>query len=589
MTETVVNEKVRRRSWVLIGIAVRVCAISTLQVLSTPAPHFYLPSTPTASAVGTIAGMVVDERNIPIGGATVRVKTTKQSIIADSSGSFSLGGLQDGESVRITAWALGYYIGGGDVDYLPGAKVVTIVLRKHAATDNPDYQWVSAFAAAGEEGNCQNCHSSSPRAILQPAVGASALPFDEWIHDAHALSVKNIRFLTMYLGQDVSGHQSPATRYAYDRDYGRIPLRADSTVPYYGPGYKLDFPDMAGNCAACHAPAAAINAAYGTDPTRVTGVGKEGVTCDFCHKVWDVRLDPGSNRPTANMPGVLSFDFRRPPDGHQFFAGPFDDVGPGEDTYSPIQRQGQFCAPCHFGAFWNTQIYNSFGEWLDSPYSKSATGRTCQDCHMPPGRTDHFARLDKGAMQRDPERIFSHLMPGASDTGLLKNAITLTAAARRKGDHFVVEIKIVNDKTGHDVPTDSPLRQMLLLVQASDATGQALIQLGGPTIPEWGGVGDPAHGYYAGLPGKIFAKILMELWTEITPSGAYWNPTRIVSDNRIPALDSDSSIYTFSAPAEGVATIRVTLLFRRAFKQLMVQKGWDMPDIVMAERTLVVP
>jgi hypothetical protein len=67
----------------------------------------------------------------------------------------------------------------------------------------------------------------------------------------------------------------------------------------------------------------------------------------------------------------------------------------------------------------------------------------------------------------------------------------------------------------------------------------------------------------------------MELWTEIMPTGAYWNPTRVVSDNRIPAFGSDASVFVLAAPADGPARIEVRLLFRRAFIELMDQKGWD--------------
>jgi len=35
--------------------------------------------------------------------------------------------------------------------------------------------------------------------------------------------------------------------------------------------------------------------------------------------------------------------------------------------------------------------------------------------------------------------------------------------------------------------------------------------------------------------------------------------------------------------------VRVTLLFRRAFKQLLDQKGWDVPDIVMEQQTINLP
>ncbi len=396
----------------------------------------------------------------------------------------------------------------------------------------------------------------------------------------------------MYLGTDIDGNQSPLTRYGYIRDYGRFPLRPNPNQPYFGPGYKLDFPDTAGNCAACHTPAAAVNAAYATNPTTVSGVGAEGVACDFCHKVWDVRLDPASGLPYPNMPGVLSFEFHRPPEGHQFFAGPFDDVAPGEDTYSPLQQQSQFCAPYHFGVFWDTTIYNSFGEWLESPYSDAESGQTCQDCHMPPSGATVFALPEKGAVERDPRTIFSHLMPGASDINLLKNAVSMTVTARREGEQVIVEVTIINDRTGHHVPTDSPLRQMILLVEARDRQGQPLVLQSGPTVPEWGGVGNPVDGYYAGLPGKIYAKTLMELWTGIYPSGAYWNPTRVISDNRIPAFGSDTSTYvfeTYKASETSEVSVTVTLLFRRAFIELMEQKGWGVADILMEQEEISIP
>jgi len=544
-----------------------------------------------------ITGIVIGEDSLPISGVTVRVKTTALSILTGADGKFALTGLEVGQSVKVTAWMPGYYIGGGK-EILPGSRDVEIVLKKHTDTDSPDYQWMSAFANAGKPGNCENCHTD-------PQDSTASLPFTEWQKDAHALSTQNVRFLTMYNGTDVDGNQSPQTRYGYNRDYGSFPLRYDPAQPYYGPGYKLDFPDTAGNCAACHTPAASIDDAYAIDPTQVTGVGREGVTCDFCHKVWDARLNPTLGLPFPNMPGVLSFEFRRPPEGHQFFAGPLDDVAPGEDTFTPIQRQSQFCAPCHFGKFWDTQIYNSFGEWLESPYSDAerakiaglSSSKSCQDCHMPPGRNDHFARVDKGAELRDPQTIFSHKMPGASDTELLQNAVTMTADARIEGSQLIVEVKIANDKTGHHVPTDSPLRQMILLVNAMDEQGKTLSLFEGETIPEWGGVGDPTlgpalsavEGYYAGLPGKGYAKILSELWTEITPSGAYWNPTRILSDNRIPAFESDTSTYIFTAPSDGKVNVKVILLFRRAFKELTDVKGWDVGDIVMEEEILALP
>ncbi len=534
-----------------------------------------------------VSGIVIDENHHPVAAATVRVKATTLETVTDPDGRFVLTGLVPAQPVFVTAWAPGYYINGLEA-VLPGSSDVEIALHAHHTGDNPDYAWLPStyHAGQGENQGCAQCHSTADSPPSQTGI---SLPVDEWLLDAHARSANNPRFLSMYTGTDLLGDRSPDTRYAYSRDYGSFPLPPDPDQPYYGPGYKLDFPETAGNCAACHTPAAAVDDPYGVDPSTFSGVSAEGISCDFCHKVWDIRLAPKSGLPYPNMPGVLSFEFRRPPDGHQFFAGPLDDVAPGEDTYAPIQRQSQYCAACHFGEFWGTTIYNSFGEWLASPYSDPETGQTCQDCHMPHLGTDHFALPDQGGVARDPQTIFSHRMPGASDETLLQNAVTLEALARREGQQVMVDVTLTNDRTGHHVPTDSPLRQMLLLVQAQGPDGAALELTEGPVLPEWSGVGKPQEGYYAGLPGKAYAKILMEIWTGVSPTGAYWNPTRIVSDNRLPASGSDSSSYTFAAPADGGAIVKVTLLFRRAFITLAEQKGWDVPDILMAQTVLPVP
>ncbi len=73
------------------------------------------------------------------------------------------------------------------------------------------------------------------------------------------------------------------------------------------------------------------------------------------------------------------------------------------------------------------------------------------------------------------------------------------------------------------------------------------------------------------------------------PTGAYWNPTRIVSDNRIAAFEKDELTYIFMMPEKGSVNIEVSVIFRRAFKELMDQKGWDSPDILMEQEILIIP
>jgi hypothetical protein len=95
-------------------------------------------------------------------------------------------------------------------------------------------------------------------------------------------------------------------------------------------------------------------------------------------------------------------------------------------------------------------------------------------------------------------------------------------------------------------------------------------------------MGGEKRGHYGGRPGKTYVKLLKEKWTDVFPTGAYWNHTELVSDNRLAAFARDASSFAFALPAKGKATVTVTLLYRRAFIGLMEQKGWDVPDIVMA-------
>jgi hypothetical protein len=565
--------------------------------------------------VDSIAGVVRGADGRPLAGATVRVKATDVAVVTDAEGRFRLAGFPPAFRVSVTGWAAGHYVSG--VRASPWRRRFDLRLTPYTAADNEAYVWVppavearsrvgewwtrallDVSALAALEGEippvadsldlgCRDCHG---RTIV-----------DQWQASAHADGSRNPRFMTLYAGTDVAGNVSPPTRYKTAREYGTFPLRPDPRQPYYGPGYRLDFPDSAGNCAACHLPTAALGDPYGADPRRVSALEGQGSHCDFCHKIAAVRLDPATGLPFEDRPGVLSIELMRPGPGSQIFFGPYDDVDAGPDTYLPLMRQSEICAPCHQASFWGVPIYESFGEWLASPYP--AAGKTCQSCHMEPdGVVTNFAP-GRGGVERDPATVPTHDFPGAADRELLRNAVTMKVVASRvpgAGSSGIgesgtgpvgavsVRVEITNDRTGHSVPTDSPLRHLLLLVRASDAGDRELELLAGPTVPAWGGRGDPERGYYADLPGKAFAKVLEELWTGVAPTAAYWNPTRLVSDNRLAPFATDVSSYLFATDGDGPVRVEVRLIFRRAFIELMDEKGWDVPDIVMAERLLTV-
>jgi hypothetical protein len=155
----------------------------------------------------------------------------------------------------------------------------------------------------------------------------------------------------------------------------------------------------------------------------------------------------------------------------------------------------------------------------------------------------------------------------------------MTTTARLEGDKVLVEVSITNDKTGHNVPTDSPLRHLILVVQATDVTSNVLSLHDGPQLPDW-------TGNYAGQPGQSYAQILKDEWTGESPTGAFWRPIEVVSDTRLAAMTTDTSRYTFAAPTTGAINVEARLIYRRAFQQLMEWKGWTDPDIVMEAETI---
>ena len=227
-----------------------------------------------ADAGGVVSGVVVDADG-PVAGAVVRLKTTTNFSTSAGDGSFTLGGLVEGVTQTITAWQEGYLVGW--VEVIPPKEGVTITLTRHYVSDNPDYAWFSSVDPEHHI-SCVHCMVANP----------------QWESNAHAGAGTNPRFFSLYNGSDVAG------------------------TPGIAPGYKQDFPGTAGNCATCHAPAAAVTGTLtyaAADMNELQGVEREGVFCEFCHKVGDVYLNPATGLPYDNAPGVLSMRLYRPSEG----------------------------------------------------------------------------------------------------------------------------------------------------------------------------------------------------------------------------------------------------------------------------------
>lgn len=583
--------------WVLLALGALAGCIPPPELPASRAPAIVavVPATEPGGATMVVSGTIVDALG-PVGGAIIQAHGEPTQTLAAPNGAFSLGGLVASKPITLTAWAAGHYVGWTIVEPAApnwnGGAGITITLKLLPEKDNHEYPWFS-FEGVKGSASCGLCHRE----------------YVEWQADAHSQAATNSRFISVYTGKDVRGRENQLVQWSTKG----TALPPDPSKPYYGPGFQGDNPGRAGNCATCHTPVASktpnrtncgwsgchtdltIERSKGiidphTIPLPTSGEGLEGITCDFCHKIGEVTLDSKTRLPPPDMPGILSYRLYRPEEGQQIFFGTLVDV-PRRDSYLPLLAQSEYCAPCHYGVFGGvvgtgtvtsgTVIYNSYGEWLDSPYSDPKTGRTCQQCHMPVSPAKWFVFPERGGLTRDWAELHDHRMPGAADEKLLQNSVTMTTTAQHTGDQLQVEVRIVNDQTGHHIPTDAPMRQMILVVEATDAAGKALTLHQGPVNPAW--AGDLAQ-----RPGKTFMKVLKDEWTGETPTAAYWRPVSIVEDTRLAALAADTTRYTFALPTGQAAQVKARLIFRRNYQALMKQKGFTDPDVLMEEVTLQV-
>lgn len=106
----------------------------------------------------------------------------------------------------------------------------------------------------------------------------------------------------------------------------------------------------------------------------------------------------------------------------------------------------------------------------------------------------------------------------------------------------------------------------------------------GERVDELGGIGDPASGYFAGLPGKLFARAHED--AEGRAPVLFTEAVRVRYDTRIPALEMDTSSYRFDLPEGAHAVdVRVRLIYRRAWRALIDEKSWthDGHDVALAD------
>jgi hypothetical protein len=203
-------------------------------------------------------------------------------------------------------------------------------------------------------------------------------------------------------------------------------------------------------CVACHAPLA-TGAPGGED-----AVAQEGITCNFCHNVSAVEASP--------KPASYTLDKGSP----NLMRGPYADADAGsghESVFHEAFTKGDFCASCHWGQKENGLIIEAtYPQWKAS--RAAASGRQCQDCHMPsaPGKASPLAKKQRPA-------VAAHTFSGPRTPDGLDSVATVAASV--EGGRL--KLTVTNARGGHSLPGGGhSMRAITLDVVFTDAAGKEL-------------------------------------------------------------------------------------------------------------------
>jgi len=487
-----------------------------------------------------VRGMVVDYSNRPVPGAFVKVQGKPFEAVTDALGRFQIAVDPKMTFPAVVAAAKpGWYNGAGDVFDLNDGWKVYMGKLPPADPTRKDFLAVST---------CKTCHSVNLKEWASSDHSEAGM--DLWVHD-----------LVNGLGTRY-GRQG----FVYERD-----SMHRTKLPH-------------GDCSNCHTPRLSRNA-FGAsigNPQQPTQRMLDGIACDVCHKVASVDLN------NIDYPGIhpKAVTFHQPKDDFAtpVIFGTLKDatfrVKPMRPALSPVLADGNsVCALCHqdnidhdgdgdYTDPGSLPSQKTWSEWKASPYAVKGPGyRTCVDCHMP--MTNRGTIADIQAVQG--RKVRSHAFPGHG-FGLRAGSNDLRLGAVRLQDGTIeVKVEFENKGAGHSLPTGVFIRNILVLVEAT-AGGKAVPLLSGPRLDKIAGLGrGPAAGYFAGLPGKVYAKVFEDangVWPVFATEAV-----KVRYDTRLPAKAVDRLRFVF-AKTTGPVTVRARLIYRKAYRALIDQKRW---------------
>jgi hypothetical protein len=283
-------------------------------------------------------------------------------------------------------------------------------------------------------------------------------------------------------------------------------------------------------CARCHEPRAVVGDKL--VPTPVSRL--EGVACDYCHRIADVRENDQGD--------VVHTHFDLGSDRQAVKHGPLSDaVSPFHKTqYSAAYSQARYCGMCHqYTAPNGIATEQQYAQWKETGLEDANV--FCQTCHMParPGKVSY---VPPTAPYR--QEVHQHRFGGGdSPTRLLGSfQVFIEKTARRK-----VEVTILNAVAGHNVPGHAHgLRRLYLVIEVKNSQGNILK-----------------------TERRTYQRTFRLASGE--PTLYFWQADAVAEDNTIPS--GQTRTVTVTLP-RGASTVEARVDYQRYPESLIEQFAW---------------
>ena len=285
-------------------------------------------------------------------------------------------------------------------------------------------------------------------------------------------------------------------------------------------------------CIVCHSPMSTI---FQSDNLE-EDFNREGVTCQFCHSVKEIRAQHSANDMEIDLTTIYS-------------EAPAEENSAHPVAHREFFSKSEFCLPCH-AEMKNPdgiEVCSTGEEWRT--YLEQ-TQKQCQDCHME-------------SSNGHP----SHLFAGTHNGDLLNNSVSLELLFDY--DSNELSIVVTNTAAGHALPTGTPLRMVYLKVGAYDQDGNLLWE-------NW--KGNPIQ--------EDKNALFMRILGDADGNGPVppWRATQTLYDRRL--LPNEPVTITYTVPAENFHDVEVSLFYRLAPEMILkkfniTEKRYTQPRLLV--------